>query len=67
MIAKDSREISGVEIEKELRESREGQVNLRLRKQTVQVEHPNRFRELRLEIARLETILREKKLASADS
>ncbi|PDH30718.1 MAG: 50S ribosomal protein L29 [Puniceicoccaceae bacterium MED-G30] len=67
MIAKDIREMSEVEIQKKLRESREEQVNLRMRKQTGQVEHPHRFRELRLEIARLETILREKKLASADS
>ena len=67
MIAKDIREMSEVEIQKKLRESREEQVNLRMRKQTGQVEYPHRFRELRLEIARLETILREKKLASADS
>ncbi len=67
MIAKDIREMSEVEIEKKLRETREEQVNLRMRKQTGQVEHPHRFKELRHEIARLETILREKKLASANS
>ena len=59
--------MSEVEIEKKLRETREEQVNLRMRKQTGQVEHPHRFKELRHEIARLETILREKKLASANS
>lgn len=60
MIAKDIREMSEGEIEKKLRESREEQVNLRMRKQTGQVEQPHRFQELRREIARLETILREK-------
>ncbi|MGC6456138.1 MAG: 50S ribosomal protein L29 [Coraliomargaritaceae bacterium] len=67
MIAKDIREMSEIEIEKKLRETREEQVNLRMRKQTGQVEHPHRFKELRHEIARLETILREKKLVSANS
>lgn len=67
MIAKDIREMSEIEIEKKLRETREEQVNLRMRKQTGQVEHPHRFKELRHDIARLETILREKKLVSANS
>lgn len=67
MIAKDIREMSEGEIEKKLRKSREEQVNLRMRKQTGQVEQPHRFQELRREIARLETILREKKLVSANS
>lgn len=67
MIAKDIREMSEGEIEKKLRETREEQVNLRMRKQTGQVEQPHRFQELRRDIARLETILREKKLVSADS
>ena len=52
MIAKDIREMSEAEIEKKLRETREEQVNLRMRKQTGQVEHPHRFKELRHEIAR---------------
>ena len=67
MIAKDIQEMSEIEIEKKLRETREEQVNLRMRKQTGQVEHPHRFKELRHDIARLETILREKKLVSANS
>ena len=67
MNTKDIREMSEAEIEKKLRESRDAQVNLRLRKQTGQVEQPHEFTNLRREIARLETILREKKLASADA
>lgn len=65
MSTKDIREMSEVEIEKKLRDSRDAHVNLRMRKQTGQVEKPHEFTNLRREIARLETILKEKKLASA--
>ncbi len=67
MNTKDIREMSEAEIEKKLRDTRDEQVTLRMKKQTGQVEHPHRFNELRKEIARLETILREKKLASANA
>ncbi|MGK0176180.1 MAG: large subunit ribosomal protein L29 [Lentimonas sp.] len=62
---KDIREMSAAEIEKKLRETRDEHMNLRLRKQTGQIEHPHKFKELRHDIARLETILREKKLSVA--
>jgi large subunit ribosomal protein L29 len=62
---KDIREMSEAEIEKQLRDTRDARVNLRMRKQTGQIEHPHEFQELRRQIARLETILKEKKLASA--
>jgi large subunit ribosomal protein L29 len=65
MSTKDIREMSEAEIEKKLRDSRDAHVNLRMRKQTGQVEHPHEFTNLRREIARLETILKEKKLAAA--
>lgn len=64
---KDIREMSEVEIEKKLRDAHDAHVNLRLRKQTGQVERPHEFTQLRREIARLETILKEKKLASASA
>ncbi|MEN8661934.1 MAG: 50S ribosomal protein L29 [Lentimonas sp.] len=67
MSTKDIREMSEVEIEKKLRDSRDAHVNLRMRKQTGQVEKPHEFTNLRREIARLETILKEKKLASANA
>jgi len=66
MSTKDIREMSEVEIEKKLRDTRDAQVDLRMRKQTGQVEHPHQFKEMRRQIARLETILKEKKLASAN-
>ena len=65
MSTKDIREMSEVEIEKQLRDTRDAQVDLRMRKQTGQVEHPHQFQEMRRQIARLETILKEKKLSSA--
>ncbi len=67
MSTKDIREMSEVEIEKKLRDTRDAHVNLRMRKQTGQVEKPHEFTNLRREIARLETILKEKKLASANA
>lgn len=65
MNTKEIREMSEAEIERELRETRDARVNLRMRKQTGQVEHPHEFKEMRRKIARLETILSEKKLAAA--
>jgi len=59
--------MSKVEIEKKLRDTHDAHLNLRLRKQTGQVERPHEFTELRREIARLETILKEKKLAAASA
>ncbi len=67
MNAKDIREMSEAEIEKKLRETCDEQVTLRMKKQTGQVEHPHEFTNLRRDIARLETILREKKLAGANA
>lgn len=65
--AKDIREMSEVEIEKKLRDTRDSHMNLRLRKQTGQVEHPHEFKKLRKEIARLETILREKEITAVSA
>ena len=67
MNTKDIREMSEAEIEKKLRETRDSQVMLRMKKQTGQVEHPHEFTQLRRDIARLETILTQKKLAGANS
>lgn len=64
MITKEIREMSEAEIEKEIRETRDARLDLRLRKQTGQVEHPHEFKEMRRKIARLETILKEKKLGT---
>ncbi len=62
---KDMRQLTPEELAKQLRDSREELVKLRMRKQSDQIERPSAFRELRRDIARMETLLREKKRASA--
>ncbi|MBC2603282.1 50S ribosomal protein L29 [Puniceicoccus vermicola] len=67
MKSKEARELSVAEIEKKIRDSRTELVNLRLRKQTGQVEKPHLLREIRRDLARLQTILNEKKAAESTS
>ena len=64
---KDLRENSLAELEKQLRETREELLKSRLSKQTGQLERPHLLKEHRREIARLETIITEKKRAAAVS
>jgi large subunit ribosomal protein L29 len=64
MQTKEIRELTPAEIEKMLREAREQLLNLRLRKQTGQVEKTHSIRALRKDIARFETILTQKKTAT---
>lgn len=59
MKAKELREKTLSELQKSLRDTREELLNLRLRKQTGQVEHSHRLQELRREVARIQTLLRE--------
>ncbi len=61
MTSKEIRELSAAEIETKIRETREQLLQLRLRKQTGQVEKTHELRTLRKDIARLETILVSKK------
>jgi large subunit ribosomal protein L29 len=61
MTSKEIRELSAAEITTKLREIREQLLNLRLRKQTGQVEKTHELRTLRKDIARLETELTAKK------
>lgn len=65
MKPKEIRELSVVEIETKLRETRDSLLQLRLRKNTGQVDKPHLFRLYRKDIARMETILTEKKTAAA--
>lgn len=55
------REMTPEELSKTLRSDREELLNLRLRKNTGQVDNPARIRTLRREIARLSTVAREKR------
>jgi large subunit ribosomal protein L29 len=63
MTSKEIRDLSSTEIENKLREAREQLLQLRLRKQTGQVEKTHEIRVLRKDIARFETILNQKKVA----
>ena len=60
MTVKEIRDLSVAEFDTKLRESRDQLLQLRLRKQTGQVEKTHEMRVLRKSIARLETIKREK-------
>jgi large subunit ribosomal protein L29 len=61
MTAKEIRDLSPAEIQTKLRETREKLLQLRLRKQTGQVEKTHELRTLRKDIARLETVATQKK------
>ena len=61
MTSKEIRDLSATEITTKSRELREQLLQLKLRKQTGQVEKTHELRTLRKDIARLETIQNEKK------
>ena len=61
MTSKEIRDLSPGEITTKIRETREQLLQLKLRKQTGQVEKTHELRTLRKDIARLETIQNEKK------
>jgi large subunit ribosomal protein L29 len=65
MTTKEIRDLSAGEISTKLREGREQLLLLRLKKQTGQVEKTHEVRALRKDIARLETILKQKQTAPA--
>jgi large subunit ribosomal protein L29 len=64
MTPKEIRELSMVEITTKIRETRDSLLQVRLRKQTGQVEKTHEMRVFRKDIARLETIRRQKSAAS---
>jgi large subunit ribosomal protein L29 len=61
MTSKEIRDLAPAEITAKLREIREQLLQLRMRRQTGQVEKTHELRTLRKDVARLETILNEKK------
>ena len=67
MKTKDIHELSEIEVEKKLRDTRDEHVKMRMSKQTGRVEETHKLKNLRRDIARLETILKEKKLASTSA
>jgi large subunit ribosomal protein L29 len=67
MKVKDIRELSLPEIEKTIRDTRDQLLQLKLRKQTGQVENTAELTQRRKDIAKMETIRSEKTLAEAKS
>ena len=62
MKAKEIRELTDAEAQAKLRDLRQEMFNLRLQQQTARLERPSRIREVRRDVARLETELRQRQL-----
>ena len=67
MKIKDIRELSIPELEKTIRDTRDQLLELKLRKQTGQVENTSELTSRRRDIARMETIRNEKVMAEKAS
>jgi large subunit ribosomal protein L29 len=63
---KEIRDLSGDELEQRLVETKEELFNLRFQNATGQLDNYKRLGELRRDVARLKTILRERELAEAE-
>ena len=63
MKAEDIRDWENTEIEARLGELKEEQFRLRFRNATMELENPRVLRDIKRDIARLKTILRERELA----
>ena len=59
---KEIRELSNKELEGKIRESKKELFNLRLKQSTGTLEKPSKIKELRKEVARMKTIMREREL-----
>lgn len=62
MKAKEIRELTDAEAQAKLRDLRQELFNLRLQQQTARLERPSRIHDVRRDMARIETILRERQL-----
>ena len=67
MKAKELRELTREELEQRLRETRQELFNLRMQQSMGQIEKPSRLRDLRRDLARMQTILREAALKVASA
>ena len=62
MKSKEIRELTEAEAQAKLRDLRQEIFNLRLQQQAARLERPSRLREVRRDVARIETVLRERQL-----
>ena len=67
MKPKEIREMTDAEAQAKLRDLQQEMFNLRLQQQTARLERPSRIREVRHDIARIETVLRERQVQAATS
>jgi len=65
MKAKEIRELTDAEAQAKLRDLRQELFNLRLQQQTARLERPSRIREVRRDMARIETVLTERQHQTA--
>ena len=65
MAANELAELNDIELENRLREFKEELFNLRFQLVTGQLDNPARIGEVRRDIARLKTIIREREIAAA--
>jgi len=65
MKPKEIRELTDAEAQAKLRDLRQELFNLRLQQQTARLERASRIREVRHDVARIETVLRERQLRAA--
>ena len=64
MKASEVRKMSGAELESKLKDLKKDLFNLRLQHATNQLDNPIRIAEIKKDIARVKTIIREQQLAS---
>ena len=67
MKAEEIRDWDEVEIEARLKELREEQFKLRFQLSLMELENPNLYRQVRRDIARLETVKKERELTATES
>lgn len=59
---KELRELSNKELETKIREAKKELFNLRMKQSTGTLEKPSKIKELRKDVARMKTIMREREL-----
>jgi len=59
---KELRELSNKELETKIREAKKELFNLRMKQSTGTLEKPSKIKELRKDVARMKTIIREREL-----
>ncbi len=65
--AREMRELNDIELEHRLSEAKEELFNLRFQNATGQLDNTARLGQLRKDLARIETLLREREIAAAES